>query len=1142
MRRQNIHFLYFIVSILSTISITSFGQGYMPPSPNAAGLMRHANIPVNLSTGIANVSVPLFELPAKNMAIPVYLSYHTSGIKVNDVASPVGLGWALNAGGAITRIVRGLPDEVDYSGRQQHGKGSPDIEGIAIGLHDGEPDIFFFNFMGRTGKFVIDADGETFLITKEDITITPAIGIKGIGKWIFTDESGTRFVFGQTEMEREVNTVYSKGDLDPDYFKDRTYISTWYLSEIISESNISLAKFEYKSGNPTQNIFFVDTKADRINNDCEEPTIYAKRLFYKVISELKYIDNISSQSGKILFNYESTRKDLTGARSVRSIAMTDYEGREVKTYNFEYEYFDASSSNYVYDKIIPCLGQEECFRLKLNAIRILKESNVEPYRSFEYNKINLPPRNTTFTDTWGYYRGIPGSFTELFFKPAQNVTEGRFSSIPEVTIDGITFWGANRDANPTYAVANILEQINLPSGGIQKFYFEGNEGGGGLRIRKIDNIDPSSNRKITTEYNYFDAQNHSKPVYHYQHEFLREDGLNYGLLGDIFNINNNNDCRIKYLIRKSESFTAVNDLNGASVTYGKVVQKLSNGSSSIFLFSNEADIKPSVRTSPCPRDNSCATDPYGPPFAPSTFIGYARGLLKKRIDLNSEGDTVQIVSNKYDVKTRTHGDSSVDFLRGVVVQSDLKSGNQSIYHIANYDVKSSYVRLISSQTDYFGGKYSSKISAGTTFEYHPTYKTLIKKSTTEDSKGRLIATTYKYPIDYQYQPIEDSSCELALQDCLTNSCNDCITNPGGQECAACTDACYYETAACDNTRLTKISGVERLNELHIINPVIEKQVLVVKDDIEKLLSAELIEYKIENELVVPFRQYSFSSSDGVVGFRNSALDSEGSFTFDNRYILENTFDKYDTYGNILVQTSRNQAINTFEWGYNHSLLLAKNENVGTNNVMRTEYIHRPLVGIQSIRDPNGYITSFEYDQLNRLLHVRDHDGNIISKNEYRYVKSPKWEDSGRIRCAKDKDGANTGGVEKEQKDTNTQSYQFGTTRWTTAENAAQDCPLSQGNITLRFINTSRGTYSLIINNAYIDAIDPGVKTLPYEINGATSFLISPESELNDYHYTLKVNGVFKEARNVQAGTVMDFLNMILYENDIVEFTIESGNL
>jgi hypothetical protein len=67
---------------------------------------------IDYLTGTANVNFPIYSLPGRTMDFPVTLNYNSSSPKVNDIASWVGLGWTLNAGGAVTREVHGLPDEV----------------------------------------------------------------------------------------------------------------------------------------------------------------------------------------------------------------------------------------------------------------------------------------------------------------------------------------------------------------------------------------------------------------------------------------------------------------------------------------------------------------------------------------------------------------------------------------------------------------------------------------------------------------------------------------------------------------------------------------------------------------------------------------------------------------------------------------------------------------------------------------------------------------------------------------------------------------------------------------------------------------------------------------------------------------------
>src|SRR5436190_13227765 len=81
------------------------------PSPTAASLGKFGEIPVSYFTGVPNISIPLFTAKGKTLDLPISLSYNASGIKVEDIGGWVGAGWSLEAGGVITRTVRGIVDE-----------------------------------------------------------------------------------------------------------------------------------------------------------------------------------------------------------------------------------------------------------------------------------------------------------------------------------------------------------------------------------------------------------------------------------------------------------------------------------------------------------------------------------------------------------------------------------------------------------------------------------------------------------------------------------------------------------------------------------------------------------------------------------------------------------------------------------------------------------------------------------------------------------------------------------------------------------------------------------------------------------------------------------------------------------------------
>lgn len=80
------------------------------PPPQAYSFAQYADMPVSLYTGTPSIDIPLYTIQVGGYSFPISLSYHASGIKVSQEASWVGLGWNLNAGGNISRTIRGMDD------------------------------------------------------------------------------------------------------------------------------------------------------------------------------------------------------------------------------------------------------------------------------------------------------------------------------------------------------------------------------------------------------------------------------------------------------------------------------------------------------------------------------------------------------------------------------------------------------------------------------------------------------------------------------------------------------------------------------------------------------------------------------------------------------------------------------------------------------------------------------------------------------------------------------------------------------------------------------------------------------------------------------------------------------------------------
>lgn len=162
------------------------------PSATVWEFVKYNNAAANLYTGTVCIEIPVYTYEDSDFTIPVSLGYSSNGFKPNIQAPAAGHEWSLNAGGTVTRIVRGLPDEErnlsTFGFMETHNDstltGVGQLDGFTTGwdndgieavsptlfyapygwdntsmLFDMEPDIFYFNFLGYSGKFQLGYDG-----------------------------------------------------------------------------------------------------------------------------------------------------------------------------------------------------------------------------------------------------------------------------------------------------------------------------------------------------------------------------------------------------------------------------------------------------------------------------------------------------------------------------------------------------------------------------------------------------------------------------------------------------------------------------------------------------------------------------------------------------------------------------------------------------------------------------------------------------------------------------------------------------------------------------------------------------------------------------------------------------------------------
>ncbi len=470
-------------------------QRIIPQTPQAAAFNRYGEYPVSPATGIPQIDIPLYELKANDISIPISVSYHASGIKVEDVATPVGLGWTLNFGGVITRSVYGLADKPNYTNNSI--KSSDHVADLmtkiqySCDLHwkpwasyttldDTQSDRYIYNFNGKTGVFRYNSmNNEIVTVPYAPLIIeTTPDGFK------IKDTDGLIYYFEAQESSGPSHSIY---------------VSAWYITKVESQLTGAVVNFKYKSTNSYSEYITSQKISNGISYDYNyRPFVVYIYDFFDTKAEYlreitKYnpivLDEITWANNKIKLNYLSDRLDK-------------YKDR---LDNFSVYNGSATICNIIFNNKSYWGNSSKNYRMRLDDITISGESasiSGGKYQ-FKYNSVSLPDYNNFYNtvtevrcrdDYWGYFTGRESTN----FIPQEYNNIGNYS--------------ANRNPEEYYMKACILQEIIYPTGGSTVFEFEANRVPyaydyrsaesvvGGLRVKSV--ITKSDGKEIRKSYEY----------------------------------------------------------------------------------------------------------------------------------------------------------------------------------------------------------------------------------------------------------------------------------------------------------------------------------------------------------------------------------------------------------------------------------------------------------------------------------------------------------------------------------------------------------------------------------------------------------------------------------------------------------------
>ncbi|SHN39153.1 hypothetical protein [Chitinophaga sp. CF418] len=461
-----------IVAVILFVKVVSGQQPVIPdpfsrlsaPSPTTASLVKFTDIPVSGFTGMPDINIPLYEISTSFVKVPVSLSYHAAGITVGQEASNIGLGWALNAGGVISRTVCGSADNSTWQLYRMGRENAFDVRdpvdyqqaySLSQNTIDGVPDLYMYNIPGYSGKFIIADQIRQLPMTNVRITKVSN------NEFHIVTPDGNKYVFSAIESS------YNKSD-----GAGNTNVVGWYLTKILSADRADSIVFTYantryiSSGGES----FIEEFYQGGTGAWDGEGAAAHSFFTNTLSG-KQLTKIEFSQGSVEFTVSwNTREDIAAGDGgmvplINAMVVKNKAGGILRTIGFRYGYFTNNSTG------------TDNKRLKLSGIYINGGNSTDTLKAQRYNLLYngmaLPSKSSRGEDHWGYYNGADGnttlipSYTNCIDRPSPPDCNS-CSTQPGT----LRFNGANRETNGGYAAAGMLERITYPTGGYTNFEWE----------------------------------------------------------------------------------------------------------------------------------------------------------------------------------------------------------------------------------------------------------------------------------------------------------------------------------------------------------------------------------------------------------------------------------------------------------------------------------------------------------------------------------------------------------------------------------------------------------------------------------------------------------------------------------------------
>lgn len=965
-------------------TLLSYSQGrdeYLPPSPISAQINKYIEIPVDISSGLPDISIPLHVISSKGINIPISLNYHSSGIKLGQSDGNVGLGWSLSCDYRVSRNIYGLPDSkyIEFSSSlNRHLAGNQDShlsrfhyktprtpfpdENMPTrngGALDGEYDQFYFQYPNYSGKFIL-TNRSGYQMVAVEIThsnnrieigeTTSSSGITGI---FIHDDNGNKYSFGYKNllngMTPPIETLNTQGV---------NAITAWGLNEIKTKYGKSI-NFEYDMGNIRTKYFpqyTLSVKQPAYTGVFQHPENYWDYYPQEQYNTDNYnvfnLKRIVSEFEVVNIEYENQQSN----KKIKTIEINNIHSGELKKkIDFFYAQKYVFPEGYIF----------------LDSIVVRSSDNIhnEVFRFTYYDK-NIDLNNKYFIqDQWGFIKVSSNRNGMLHDELGNDYAQDQYSynsfpyNIPANTLKmryrHDIFDNKYENDNPWIF---SLKTIKYPTGGITEFRYEHNKianykltgYSGGIRIKSIsffDGADKYNSQSFSHSKNYFYGKNKSGfgfVEYNITENDFREEFITqYHLNEPVFS---RNVFYSSSILSELQSKTFYEEVTEKSVDFnfnsmGEVLSVFSNLRSNTFT-----KFPVNVQQWETPfynTDGLYYTSQYRDwikPTVKAKFYFDNNGILKRKENYFYEVPYTW----EYDgAKVRAYVKPKYEYVNSSInnsypAESYFRSGEYSI-SVGKHLLKE--LRVVN---------YLNTDSVVNTHNYFYNEHFQKNKEIIQTSGNGEIVRNFLYPIDLTDEDISGLMM-YNLRD--------------------------FNYLLEENESINGIENKRVVNKYSVHNNVI------VLDSIKQVLNNDTL-----NVIAMPI---------------------------------------YDTYGNPLEVKKQNLPSTVYLWGYSGQYPVAKIENatyqqvlevlgggstqaninaansllnqlnavsvtdgtiINTIQTLRTQlsnsqiwtYTYKPLVGMSSEIDPRGIKTEYKYDGFQRLKDVLDFEDYYLKTYQYNY--------------------------------------------------------------------------------------------------------------------------------------------------------------